>query len=380
MGSAFLVITLILAGLAVLSLAIFLYPYLIYPLVLRRLPQRPVAQAEVPVRLSLLFCAYNEAASLPEKLANLRALKQAHPTIEILAFDDGSADGTADLIAAQGDLVHLIRGGGRSGKACGMKQLAAAATGDILVFTDANVILDATALEKLVPYYGDPAVGGVCGTLVYSSDPGSATAEVGSLYWRLDEMLRGLESRTGNVMGADGSIFSIRRSLYPTFPDTVLDDFTVSMSVVFAGFRLIKAPDVIAYEKSVSRRDEELRRKIRIGARSYHTHAYLRPQLRQMKAIDRFKYTSRKLLRWFGGVFLALSGVLALAALASISFALAAAALALGAVVAAAALRMERGPLAKIGDAVLATFATLIGIIKGMRGQTMVTWAPAKSR
>lgn len=372
--------TWVLALLAVLFLALFIYPYVIYPLALRLFPVKPVLKSANPASISLLFCAYNEAASLPAKLVNLRQLKQRHPDIEILAFDDGSADGTSALLAAEPDVIRLVQGEGRSGKASGMKRLAALATGDILVFTDANVILSEDALDNLRPYYGDPSVGGVCGTLVYSSEPGSATAEVGSVYWRLDEKLRALESRTGNVMGADGSIFSVRRVLYPVFPDTVLDDFTVSMSVVFAGTRLIKAPDVIAFEKSVSERKDELRRKIRIGARSYHTHAYLRPQLRKMAAIDRFKYRSRKLLRWFGGVYLALGGVFALATIASISIPLGLAALVLLAVAGGLSVYVSRGPLAKIGDAVLATFATLIGIFRGMRGQTMATWAPAKSR
>lgn len=372
--------TWVLALLAVLFLALFIYPYVLYPQVLRLFPAKLVLKSANPASISLLFCAYNEAASLPAKLVNLRKLKQRHPDIEILAFDDGSADGTSALLAAEPDVIRLVQGEGRSGKASGMKRLAALATGDILVFTDANVILSEDALENLRPYYGDPSVGGVCGTLVYSSEPGSATAEVGSVYWRLDEKLRALESRTGNVMGADGSIFSIRRALYPVFPDTVLDDFTVSMSVVFAGTRLIKAPDVIAFEKGVSERKDELRRKIRIGARSYHTHAYLRPQLRKMAAIDRFKYRSRKLLRWFGGVYLALGGVFALAAVASISIPLGLAALVLLAVAGGLSVYVSRGPLAKIGDAVLATFATLIGIFRGMRGQTMATWAPAKSR
>ena len=76
----------------------------------------------------------------------------------------------------------------------------------------------------------------------------SPTAKVGALYWRLEEATKALESRTGSVMGGDGSIFSIRRSLYPDFPDSVLDDLTVSMSPVFAGKRLIRADDVIAFE------------------------------------------------------------------------------------------------------------------------------------
>lgn len=363
-----------------LSVSIFLYPYLLYPLVLRRLPSRPVAKADNHVKLSLLFCAYNEASSLPNKLANLRRLKERYPTIEILAFDDGSNDGTTEMLRAENPLVTLIEGTGRSGKAAGMKQLAATATGDVLVFTDANVILDESSLENLIPYYGDPAVGGVCGTLLYSTDEDSTTAIVGSAYWRLDELLRDAESRTGNVMGADGSIFSIRRELYPTFPDTVLDDFTVSMSVVFSGRRLIKARDVVAYEKSVSLRGDEMRRKIRIGARSYHTHAYLRPQLRQMSAVDRFKYTSRKLLRWFGGVFLASTGIFALAAISTYSIELGVAALLVAASIGSMAFWSSRGPLAKVTDTVMAIFATLIGVFRGIRGETMATWAPAKSR
>ena len=105
-------------------------------------------------------------------------------------------------------------------------------------------------------------------------------------YWlglpKIDDNLQHLESRTGNVMGASGGLFSVRRELYPEFPDTVQDDFTVSMSVVFRGKRLIKARDVIAFERTVSRRDEELRRKVRIGARAFHTHRFLWPQIAQL--------------------------------------------------------------------------------------------------
>lgn len=373
-------IVLALGIVALVSLTIFLYPYLIYPLVLRCLPQKPVAKTANDATMSLLFCCYNEAHSLPEKLENLRLLRARYPSLQVLAFDDGSNDGTAELLRAEPGLVTLVEGSGRSGKAAGMKRLVAQATGDILVFTDANVLLDEAALDNLRPYYGDPAVGGVCGTLVYSADPASATAVVGSAYWQLDEILREAESATGNVMGADGSIFSVRRELYPTFPDTVLDDFTVSMSVVFAGYRLMKAGDVIAREKSVSVRRDELRRKIRIGARSYHTHAYLRPQVRCMAAVDRFKYTSRKLLRWFGGVFLAVAALSAIGALLAYSVTLAAGILAVSGVIGVLALTTSSGPLAKIADTVLAIFATLVGVVKALRGETVMTWAPAKSR
>lgn len=360
--------------------ALFIYPYTIYPFILRLLGHAPVKPGKSECSVSLLFCAFNEIGALPEKIANLRQLQAGRPELEIWAYDDSSTDGTSVLLAQNADLLTTISGAGRTGKAAGMKRLAAAASGDILVFTDANVLLAGDAIDRLLPYYADPQVGGVCGTLHYISDASSSTSEVGSAYWRLDEKLRSLESATGDVMGADGSIFSIRKSLYPSFPDTVLDDFTVSMSVIFAGKRLIKASDVLAYEKSVSARHEELRRKIRIGARAYHTHAFLRGQLRQMSSRNRFKYISHKLLRWFGGLTLGLAALFAFLAVASVSLIAGAIALAGGAIALFAARRASSGTLAKLAEAVIATFATQLGILQGMRGRTVATWSPAKSR
>lgn len=372
---------LILAAVLLLCLVAVAWPFVFYPLILRALPTRPEQPVAGPIpSASLLFCAYNEADAMPEKLANLAMLRQLHPALEILAFDDGSSDGTAGLIAGQGDVVTLLRGPGRSGKAHGMKQLAARARGDVLIFTDANVLLDVDAVERLLARYADPDVGGVLGSLHYVGAQDSATASVGSLYWRLEERLKDEESRTGNVLGADGSIFSIRRSLYPDFPDSVLDDLTVSMAVVFAGKRLVKAKDVIARERLVTARSDEYRRKVRIAARAWHTHRHLRPQLARMAAIDRFKYASRKIVRWFGGIFI-LAGAVAAGALAMrISPTL----YLIGALAVALLIwigvRARSGPFAALVDVLIAYAATLQGVAKAMTGRTVTTWNPAKSR
>ncbi len=367
-------------SLSALFLLLFAYPYAIYPFLVRRLPRKPVNKLPINFSMSLLFCAYNEAQSLPAKIQNLTNLKERYESLEILVFDDGSTDGTTELLNAASEILTVVQGEGRSGKACGMKQLARMAKGDILIFSDANVLLAEDGPEKLLPYYGDSDVGGVCGSLVYSAEEGAATAEVGSIYWRLDEKLKSLESDTGSVMGADGSIFSIRRDLYPDFPDSVLDDFTVSMHVVFAGQRLVKAPDVLAFENSVSDRYDELRRKIRIGARSYHTHLHLAPKLSAMSGIDRFKYVSRKYLRWFGGTSLTLSFIFAIAAIYAVAPMLALAATLVSVSLALLLSVAGSGTAAKVGDAILAVFATQYGVFKGMSGQTVSTWAPAKSR
>jgi cellulose synthase/poly-beta-1,6-N-acetylglucosamine synthase-like glycosyltransferase len=372
--------TWILVGLSAVCWALFLYPYIIYPRVLRLLSLRPIKARPVRLPVSLLFCAHNEIACLPEKIENLRELKRAFKELQILVYDDASDDGTYELLTSAADLLTVIRGPGRTGKAAGMKRLVAEATGEVLVFTDANILLSSDVIDRLLPYYGDGEVGGVSGTLKTIPQGMTLTGDIGSAYLMIDDSLQHLESRTGNVMGASGGLFSVRRELYPEFPDTVQDDFTVSMSVIFQGKRLIKAPDVVAFERTVSRRDEELRRKVRIGARAFHTHRFLWPQIAQTSARDRMKYLSRKVLRWFGGIFIIFGALFGLAAVATVSIISAVAITVALALIVAASIRSTGGLLGRIGEMALATFATLVGVLKGMRGRTMATWAPAKSR
>lgn len=361
-----------------------IYPYILYPAVLALLPKRAVdlgaADAGTGSRFSLLFCAYNEAASLPEKIANLKELRLRYPELEILAFDDGSSDGGADMIEREAPFVRLVRGGGRNGKAHGMKLLAAAAQGDYLVFTDANVLLQVESFDRLSACYADSEVGGVCGALHYLGADGSSTAAVGGLYWRLEEMIKDLESATGSVMGADGSIFSVRRVLYPQFPDTVLDDFTVSMQVVFTGLRLVKSNDVIAYERLVSARSDEFSRKIRIAARAFHTHASFSGKRARMSILNRFKYFSHKSLRWFGGAFLIVGTATAIAAALVAHLVLGIMLMTVVGGILLLGLRSSSGALSSLTEIILAMMATLIGILRAAMGHTFATWNPAKSR
>lgn len=355
------------------------FPFVFYPLTLRLMPAVELAprRGRRPT-MTLMFCTFNEASSLREKIANIADLRVCYPDLEVLVYDDGSDDGSVAKLEERSDLLTVVRGAGRRGKAHGMKTLVARASGDILVFTDANVEITTESIERLGAYYADDTIGGVAGSLIYYSDEQSATAEVGSLYWRLEEKLKDLESRCGNVMGADGSIFSIRRNLYPTFPDTTLDDMTVSMAVVFAGKRFIKVTDVIATERIVASRAKEYRRKIRIAARAFHTYLYLRPELRAMSPLDRYKYAAHKLIRWFGGAFL-IVGALAASVLAWRMSPWLFLALAVMAFVAGlAGSRARSGPLAAIFDIVIAYFATLHGISLAMRGKTMATWNKAR--
>ena len=89
-----------------------------------------------------------------------------------------------------------------------------AASAEIIVFTDANVELDGNVLWELAPSFADPEVGCVCGHLIYSNPDESAMSSSGSLYWRIEEGIKQIESDAFSVIGADGSLFAIRRSAH----------------------------------------------------------------------------------------------------------------------------------------------------------------------
>ncbi len=369
--------------LAALAALLFLHPYMFYPLGLRLMRRRPPGDSGgARPSASLLFAAYNEERSLPAKLANIEAIKALHPDLDVLAYSDMSSDTTLELLQSRPDLLRIIPTGERTGKATGMRRMVEAARGEICIFTDANVLLEPESVGRLLDHFRSAEIGGVSGRLCYINDADSPTAQVGGLYWRLEEKIKALESRCGSMMGADGSIFATRRALYPEVPPHLLDDMIVSMSVMFHGLRLISAADVIAYERNTTDPRDEFRRKRRIACRAYNTHLHLWPQIaRHFSLVDRYKYISHKLLRWFGAPLMAVSGLafgmgLWLEAQWAVLTALTGAGalfLVLGAV-----LRVR--PFSALVEALTAIVAAFVGVTDAWRGRTWQTWAPAKSR
>lgn len=373
----------ILALSSAVLLLLFLHPYMSYPLSLLLFPSRPVRRGSGPrpASVSLFFAAYNEERALPAKLANLAEIKALHPAIDIVAYSDMSSDRTLEMLQARPELLRIVPSTERTGKATGMRHMVATSRADICIFTDANVLLEPAAIDRLLDYFSDPQVGGVAGTLRYINDAESVTAEVSGLYWRLEEWIKRQESRSGSIMGADGSIFATRRSLYPVVPPHLLDDMTVSMSTTFAGYRLIHATDVIAYEKNATASADEFRRKRRIACRAFNTHRHLWPQIRKTYgAADVYKYVSHKLLRWLGLPILGLAGLCTTGALllaAQPGWALALWGVAIVTLLLA---RAHIRPFGQIGEIFWSISAIFVGLTDSWRGQTYQTWAPAKSR
>jgi cellulose synthase/poly-beta-1,6-N-acetylglucosamine synthase-like glycosyltransferase len=362
------------------------HPFVTYPwslIVLQALrPVRPTAPArsENPLSCAVCVCAYNEERVIARKVDNLLALRAQEPDLEILIYVDGATDRTADILREYGAAIDLHVSAERQGKTHGMNLLAARAQAAVLIFTDANVIMDLACVRDFQRHFADPDIGCVCGNLVYTNPGDSATASTGNTYWRFEEAVKKLEMESGSVMGADGSLFAIRRSLHCPPPAHIIDDMYVSLMVLCSGYRVIQANDAFAYEESVVSSREEFQRKIRIACQAFNVHRLIWPQLRQLDGVTLYKYVSHKLIRWFTIYLLAASAIAFDAALlASGHGGLAAA----GAACAAAALLLGRfssmTPFAQITEVLSAFAGTGLGVWRSLRGERYQTWTPAAS-
>ncbi|MBT9519583.1 MAG: glycosyltransferase family 2 protein [Dechloromonas sp.] len=374
--------------LAGISLLLALHPFVTYPLslyALRLLRRVPVTSGATPgpgiaPSFAICVCAYNEEAVIAAKIANLLALREQEPDLEILVHVDAASDRTAEILSAYADRITLQVSAERRGKTAGMNSLVARSTASIIVFTDANVMLDAQALPALHRHFADPGVGCVCGNLIYVNSEDSVTAATGSLYWRFEEAIKRLEGATGSVMGADGSLFAIRRHLHHPPPEHIIDDMYVSFRILCDGYRIIQASDVRAYEKSATSAAEEFSRKQRIACQAFNVHRLLWPRLRRLDGVTLYKYLSHKLLRWLCIYLLVLAFAsfelaLVLAGQAAVAGALAGLAglgLAIG-------YRFPLKPFAQIFDILSVLAAVGLGVWRSLRGERFQTWTPAAS-
>lgn len=377
--------------LAALFLATAMHPFTTYPASLRmlaRLRPRPIAYRPLPgeaapgttPRAALCVCAYNEARIIRAKAENMLAMRNARPGLDLLIYVDAASDRTAELLEDFADRIRVIVGTSRHGKTHGMNTLVQATDAELIVFSDANVMFAADAVPRLLRPFEDDAVGCVCGHLVYTGADGNATAAMGSAYWRLEEAIKEMESRTGSVMGADGSIFAIRRSLHHAAPADIIDDMFVSLSILCDGHRIVRAADALAYEETVSRSNEEFRRKVRIACQAFNVHRLLWPRLRRLGWLDLYKYLSHKLLRWLVIYLLALSAAAATVGLVLLQqWAMLMAVAGTCAVAIVVAANTRSGPIRALSEVALAFTATGLGVVKSFRGQRYQIWTPPPS-
>lgn len=252
--------------LSVLGVAYIFVGYPVLVLVLSRL--RPLRTRKQPntAPLSVILVGYNEAARLPQKIANVLNSDDEHLIQEIVIASDGSTDNTVEVIAGLSDPRIKLRAFPiRRGKPSVLNDVIPHCASDIIVLIDARQDLDHRAIAELAANFADETVGVVSGELVFKADGNTTTASHGiGVYWKYEKFIRKQEGRFRSVPGATGALYALRRSLFRPIPSqTILDDVVIPMQAVTSGARCLFDPAAIAYDLPLAVTSQESIRKRR---------------------------------------------------------------------------------------------------------------------
>ncbi len=250
--------------------------------------------------VSMVISAFNEDDILDEKIENSLGLDYPRDKLEVIVVTDGSDDDSVNIGSKHSDITHLHENE-RRGKISAMHRGVRHAQNEILVFTDANTILNTDALKNIVRHYEDPKVGCVAGCKVVLEKGEESVAGAGEgAYWKYESALKKMDSNLTSAMGAAGELFSIPKRLFREVEsDTVLDDFMLSMRLVIDGYRTVYEPEAKATEYGSVNTKEELKRKIRIAAGGIQSILRLLKLLNPLKyPLISWQYVSHRVLRW----------------------------------------------------------------------------------
>lgn len=293
-----------------------LHSYLTYPLfwlVYRRdmpVPPQPAAkESSVPLKkVSVVVAAHNEETHIERRVQNLLDCDYPAELIEIIIASDGSTDNTASLVermTSSTTRLLLLQYPVRRGKVCVLNDACQEASGDVLVFSDANVDFHPQAIRELVAALEVPGVGCVCGRLIFRVKKGVAHEESEGLYWALETWLKRHEGDAGCLLGANGAIYAMPRKLWEACPpDTIIDDFYIPMRLMMKGWKTVYAPAAIAEEDLPPKAIDEFGRRIRIGAGNFQALSRCLPMLNPMIGLSAWVFFSHKVLRWLGPFFM----------------------------------------------------------------------------
>lgn len=288
---------------------LIVYPYALYPVILilgKQLIRKQVNRGQDTPTVTVLIAAFNEADCIKETIRN--KLEQNYPQekLEIIVISDGSTDGTDEIVEKfKGSGVKLIRQEINGGKAVALNDGVKNATGEILIFSDANSIFSNDTITKLVENFSDPNIGYVTGLLTYSGSDGSLAGAGCRIYMIYENLLRKVETAVGSVIGVNGGVDAIRRELYKNVPQSLITDFVLPLQVIESRHRVIFDERAISCETPNEDVEAEFRMRVRVALRALQGLVYMKKLTNPLNfPVASFCILSHKWLRYLAPFFM----------------------------------------------------------------------------
>ncbi len=295
----------------VVSVFLIFYSYALYPWLVFYLSRNKSLQLRHHTRedelpfVSIIIAAFNEEKVIREKLQTVFSSNYPLHKFEVLTGSDASEDDTNKIVeelAKKHANLRFFPFSERRGKGNVINDLQEHASGDIIVFTDANVMFEEDTLFEMVKYFKDEKVGLVDTRMINTNIRQEGISYQEKSYISREVKIKHAESILwGTMMGPFGGCFAIRRELFTPVPKNFLvDDFYINMKILGAGYQCINNQDARVYESVPDDLGAEFRRKKRIGAGNFQNlRAFYRMLWHKTPGLT-FSYVSHKVIRWLG--------------------------------------------------------------------------------
>jgi len=275
------------------------YVYAGYPLLITAIAatrRRPTWRPAPLPKVTLIIAAYNEEAEIGAKLDAVQGLDYPAELLQVIVAADGSTDRSAEIVRARAGEVELVHRPAREGKMAAIGRAATWATGDILVFSDANNRFDVSAIRELVAPFAEPRVAMTVGYKTVTGDDGLGHSE--GAYWRYESHIRRMETRLGCTAGVNGEIWAIRRELFRTAPPGVInDDQWTSHQLIMEGHDVVFCPEAVSRETVSASAADERERRTRMVAGQYQIFGRLHRALPWRRPVVTWMLLSHKVFR-----------------------------------------------------------------------------------
>ncbi|QIQ07077.1 bifunctional polysaccharide deacetylase/glycosyltransferase family 2 protein [Streptomyces liangshanensis] len=201
--------------------------------------------------VSVLVPAYNERECIANTVRSL--MESGHP-IEVVVIDDGSTDGTADIVEEMWlPNVHVVRQE-NAGKPAALNNGIAHARHDIIVMMDGDTVFEPSTVGELVQPFGDPRVGAVAG----NAKVGNRDTLIGA--WQHIEYVMGfnLDRRMYDLLRCmptiPGAVGAFRRQALERVggmsDDTLAEDTDITMALHRDGWHVVYAERARAWTEA----------------------------------------------------------------------------------------------------------------------------------
>lgn len=164
------------------------------------------------LKFTLGIPVYNEEKNIGLLLSEITSWKK---DIEIVVVSSGSSDSTNDIVRSFNDVKLLVEES-RKGKVSALKKIISIARGDVVIFTDGDVLLDESSIDTLKDYFEDQQAIACTGRVVPIDGKSIVMNRLASISCQVWDELRKNSGRTGGFLYPTGYLHAVRKSVIRT--------------------------------------------------------------------------------------------------------------------------------------------------------------------